>query len=78
MPVDSQDYNYPVFSHLYSEVKQKIYEKMHIKSLESNLVTEGRPTRISELPGAQELCSQQDASVALRCVGQALSQQING
>lgn len=44
MPVDSQDYNYPVFSHLDSEVKQKIYEKMHIKSLESNLVTEGRPT----------------------------------
>lgn len=43
MPVDPQDYNYPVFSHLDSEVKQKICEKMHIKSLESNFVTEGWP-----------------------------------
>lgn len=78
MPVDPQDYNYPVFSHLDSEVKQKICEKMHIKSLESNFFTEGWPIWISELPGIQELCSLQDTSVALRCVGQALAQQING
>lgn len=42
MPADSQDYSLRIQKAEKGIIKQKSYEKMHVKLLESCLTTEGR------------------------------------